>query len=123
MELKKVGIVEKILVEKLCGKVLAEKLAEALWNTISQVSMILINEIISDEHERCLQSLTFANFDYHLSESPLKFANHFPRFFKKIFEIFKKTHRTQNFNKFLSKFAQHFLYTFSNCFQSFLKIF
>ncbi len=46
----KIGICEKILVGKLCGKVPVGKLAEALWNTISQVSIIPVNEIISSEH-------------------------------------------------------------------------
>ncbi len=46
---EKVGIGEKILIGKLCGKVLAGKLA-TLWNTISQVSIIPINEIINSEH-------------------------------------------------------------------------
>ncbi len=48
--MEKVGIGEKILVEKLCGKVAAGKLAKALSNVISQVFIIPTNEIISSEH-------------------------------------------------------------------------
>ncbi len=51
-----VGIGEKILVGKLCGKVPAGKLAKALWNTISQVSIIRIKEIISSKHNSAAYS-------------------------------------------------------------------